>query len=566
MKILGVHNSHDSGAAIIEDGKILAAINEERLTRIKLYWGVPELSIKEVFKIAKVEPKDIDYVAFSNITPGGGAHANFSKLTTRIEIMNIAAKLFPWLVGSKLFADTYRAIYSKLRKGKTVLSYLKKLGVEAPVKYVEHHQCHAASAFYTSNFDNDTLLVTTDGTGDGYCSSVNIIEDYEIKRIAATPFFHSPAAIYAYITFNLGFEPNKHEGKITGLAAYGKPDITYNIFRNIMQVRGLSYRTIGLTPGHQGCRKLHSLMWNKRWEDIAAGLQKRFEEVMVELVENALKKYPRKYIAVAGGAYANVKANQKIAEIKGIKKIFVHPNMGDGGLAVGAALQVWADKMIEQGKKPKPIEIDNIYFGAEYNAEEIESELKKSNLRYKDYNDVETEIANLLKKKKIVGRFNGRIEYGPRALGNRSILADPTDKTINDWLNKRLKRSEFMPFGPSIMREYAESFYNNFSSGEITAKFMTITFDVKAGAEKKAPAVNHIDNTARPQTVSKQQNLSYYKILKAYKDVTGLPIFVNTSFNMHEEPIVCTPRDAVRALKQGAIDILAIGNYLAYPG
>ena len=566
MKILGVHNSHDSGAAIIEDGKIVAAVNEERLNRIKMYWGVPELSIKEVFKIAKVESKDIDYVAFSNITPGGGAHGNFSKLTARIELMNAVAKAFPWIVGSKAFADAYRMIYSRLRKGQTVLDYLRKIGVEAPVKYIEHHQCHAASAFYTSPFDTDTMLITTDGTGDGYCSSVNIIDkNYEIKRIAATPFFHSPAAIYAYITYNLGFEPNKHEGKITGLAAYGKAERTYPVFKKIMNVQGLRYKTKGLTPGHQGCMKLQQLMIHKKWEDIAAGLQQRFEEVVVELTKNALKKYPRKYVAVAGGAYANVKANQRIAEISGVRKLSVHPHMGDGGLAVGAALQLWADALLEQGKQPRPVAIDNVYFGAEYSNEEIEKELRKAGLRFKHYNNIATEIAHLLKQKKIVGRFNGRMEYGPRALGNRSILADPTDKTINDWLNKRLQRSEFMPFAPSIMREHAEQFYKNFLPGELAAQFMTITFDVKPEGTARAPAVNHIDNTARPQTVTREQNKSYYEILKAYKDVSGLPIFVNTSFNMHEEPIICSPADAVRAFKQGSVDVLAIGDYLAYP-
>ncbi|MBI2546227.1 hypothetical protein HYV81_03540 [Candidatus Woesearchaeota archaeon] len=565
MKILGVHNSHDSGAAIIEDGKILAAVNEERLNRVKMYWGVPELSIKEVFRIAKVSPKDIDYVAFSNITPGGGAHGNFSRLTKRIQVMNMAAKIAPWLVGSKLFADAYRAVYSKFRKGSSVLAYLQKMGVEAPVKYVEHHQCHAASAFYTAPFDADTMLITTDGTGDGYCSSVNIIEkDYEIKRVAATPFFHSPAAIYAYITWNLGFEPNKHEGKITGLAAYGKAERTYNVFRRIMQVSGLHYKTVGLTPGHQGCRKLQMMLINKKWEDIAAGLQKRFEEVIAELTRNAIKKYPRKNVAVAGGAYANVKANQRIAEINGIKKLWVHPHMGDGGLAVGAALQVWADAMLAQGKVPKPVAIDNVYFGPEYSDEQIEAALRKNGLKFKQLKNVETEIANLIKQKKIIGRFNGRMEYGPRALGNRSILADPTDKTINDWLNKRLKRTDFMPFAPSIMREYAEQFYKNFAPGEEAAQFMTITFDVTEHGAKKAAAVNHIDNTARPQTVTRKQNKSYYEILKAYKDVAGLPIFVNTSFNMHEEPIICSPEDAVRAFKQGSVDVLAIGDYLAY--
>jgi carbamoyltransferase len=563
MKILGVHYSHDSGAAIIEDGKILAAVNEERLVRKKSYWGFPTQSLKNIFNLAGVKPGEIDFVAFANITPGGGPQKGFGKPNLRKKTMDMVANNLPFLIGSNFFIKNYRFFTSKLRKGKSIVNYIRQLGVTAPIEFIEHHECHAASVFYTSPFDKDTLVVTTDGTGDGYCATSSIVNnDLSLKRVATTPFFHSPASIYAYTTYNLGFTPNKHEGKLTGLAAYGEPDKTYPIYEKIMKVKNTQYKTSSLGWGRPGSKKLHMLMQAQKREDIAAGLQKRTEKVCSELIANTLKKHKRANIALSGGIFANVKVNQKIAEIPGVEKIYIHPHMGDGGLAVGAALSLWSQKTLDQGKQPKPIPINNTYFGPGFSNEEIEEELKKSNIKYKYHDNVEQEIAHLLKDKKIIGRFNGRMEYGPRALGNRSILADPTDKKINDWLNKRLKRTEFMPFAPSLMEEHAEDFYKNFNKGKIAAQFMTITFDVKKEGAEKAQAVSHIDNTARPQTVNKEQNESYYNILKSYNDLTGLPIFVNTSFNMHEEPIVCSPFDAIRAFKLGSVDNLAIGNFI----
>lgn len=236
--------------------------------------------------------------------------------------------------------------------------------------------------------------------------------------------------------------------------------------------------------------------------------------------------------------------------------------MGDGGQAVGSAYALWAELLLDKGQKPKPVFHDSVYLGPGFSNDEIESALKAGKLKHRYVKNIEQEVAELVKKKKVVGRFNGRMEYGPRALGNRSILADPTDKTINDWLNKKLKRTEFMPFAPSMLREHAEEYFNSFATGEIAAKFMTVTFDCTKTCAKNAAAVTHIDNTARPQTVTKEQNPSYYKILKIYKELTGLPIFVNTSFNEHEQPIVCTPKDAIDSFRQGNIDVLAIGNYL----
>lgn len=563
MRILGINHSHDAGAAIVEDGRIIAAVNEERLNRVKLFWGFPVLSVREVLRISSLRPADIDYVAVSNVTPGSGIGRQYHEYNFRRRMMSYMAYA-PFIFGTNWFASAYRSFYSLFRQRGSIEAALREFGLQAQVHFVEHHAGHAASAFYTSPFDQDTLIVTTDGAGDGLCASISVIDGNNMmQRVSSTPFFHSPASIYGYVTYNLGFTPNKDEGKLTGLAAHGKAEKTLGIFEKVVSVDGLRYRVNMLPPwGFKAVQKLHRIMWHKRREDIAAGLQRRSEQVAVQLVSNALKKYPRSNIALAGGLFANVRVNQEISKIKDVKRIFIHPHMGDGGQGVGAAYALWADLLLDKGQKPRPVFHDNVYLGPEYSDEQIEAALAKSRMKYNYSKDIEAEVAELVKDKKVVGRFNGRMEYGPRALGNRSIVADPTDKSINDWLNKKLRRTEWMPFAPSMMREHAEEYFNNFAVGEYAAKFMTITFDCTKTCAENAAAITHIDNTARPQTVTKEQNPSYYRLLKIYRELTGLPIFVNTSFNEHEQPIVCTPKDAIDSFKQGNIDVLAIGDYI----
>jgi carbamoyltransferase len=562
MKILGVHCSHDSGAAIIEDGKILCAINEERLNRIKLFWGFPALSLRKVFEISEISPQEIDYVALANITPGMGSQESYDRPNRRKWALNIIGR-YPFPLRSSLFVKLYRVSYSKIRRGGDVRNYLRELGVDAPLHFVEHHYAHAASAFYTSNFGTDALVVTADGMGDGYCATVNAIsDDFEIQRVASTPFGNSVSAIYGYVTRNIGFKSNRHEGKITGLAAYGDPTSTYDVFKGIMGVRGEEFVTRNIAFGWSGAKQLHMQMQFKKIENIAAGLQKRIEEVCTRLVRNSLAKHHASDIALAGGLFANVKVNQRIAELEEVRKVYIHPHMGDGGLAVGSALALWADKLLDKGVKPEPVPINAVYFGPEFSDDEICSVFDENALKYRCSGDIEQEVAELIKAKRIVGRFHGRMEYGPRALGNRSILADATDRDIIEELNRRKERTDFMPFAPSILRDYAEDYYKSFSPGEIAAKFMAITFDATDEGRNSVPAVCHVDNTARPQTVEGLQNESYYKLLRAYRDLTGIPLFLNTSFNMHEEPIVCSPYDAVQAFKTGIVDCLAIGNFL----
>jgi carbamoyltransferase len=290
-------------------------------------------------------------------------------------------------------------------------------------------------------------------------------------------------------------------------------------------------------------------------EDISAGLQHVLEEVVIQYVDNL--NFGDINLAVAGGIFANVKLNQKIARLPQIKNFFVYPNMGDGGLAVGSALLIYA-----QEYRLMPNKINDVYLGPEFSEDNILSEIKNQDVQYEKIDDIEIEIAELLVKGNIVARFNGRMEFGPRALGNRSILYTPTDKSVNEWLNKKLQRSEFMPFAPVTIKEIASKCYDEYNKEQIAANFMTITYNCTEYMKKTQPAVIHIDGTARPQIISEKINPSYYKIVKKFYELTDIPSLVNTSFNMHEDPIVCTPSDAIHAFKKGHLNYLAIGNFI----
>ncbi|MBL4655614.1 MAG: carbamoyltransferase [Bacteroidia bacterium] len=451
---------------------------------------------------------------------------------------------------------------------------------------IEHHHCHAASAYYTSGYD-DALIITMDGAGDGLCATANIIENGKIKRISEASSDISPGTFYAEITRYLGYKRNRHEGKITGLAAYGNPNKYYSSLKEYLHFNIEDERFSAVLNQQPAIlRKLNTVRrilrkentgnvyidlffeylkknYNKQNDakDLAATAQQLLEDIVVEYVNHFRKENPRKNIALAGGVFANVKVNQKISEIEGVKSIYIHPNMGDGGCATGAAFSYLHEI---KGIKYSYYKPSDVYYGEEFSDQEIEKVLRQHNVNYQKIENIEIKIAELLHEGKVVGRFNGRMEYGPRALGNRSILVRPTDRSVNDWLNKKLCRTEFMPFAPAVLAEEASSLFVNYENqiSDHTARFMTITYDVQQGWHDKLQAAIHIDNTARPQIVYENQNPSLYRVIKEYFNLSRIPAVINTSFNMHEEPIVRTPDDAVRAFKQGCLNYLAIGNYL----
>lgn len=564
MLILGLNNGIDAGAAILEDGRVVSAINEERLNRKKMFWGAPHLSTAEALRIAGVGPGDIDWVAQSSISGGGGVHDDFLR-PPRIKQMVEELSRLPF-THTHLVKRAYLATSGRDRRDDVVDARLAELGVRAPKRFIEHHQCHAATAYYCSHFGDtpgDVLVVTADGVGDGICHSVNTVEpNHKITRRHESMIFHSIAEIYAYVTHNLGFRYNRHEGKITGLAAYGDAEKTLPIFRSIMSFDPdtLELRSRLGGWGRPGARKLHALLQGYKREDIAAGVQRAVEEVMSGAIAAAMRRYEKRFVCVAGGLFGNVRMNQVIRELPEVEDIYVHPGMGDAGQGLGAALGLWA----ELEASPKPSLLRNVYLGPSYDDEEIETALRDAGVPYHRSDDVHAETAKLLAEKFVVARFAGRMEYGPRALGHRTIYFHAADRSVNEWLNNWLQRTEFMPFAPILLRERAGEYFEDWDPDRcVAANFMTITFGVTKKGQEIAPAAIHVDATARPQTVTREDNPDAYAILTEYEARTGIPILINTSFNMHEEPIVCTPQDAVRAFLQGRLHVLSIGDYIA---
>ena len=431
---------------------------------------------------------------------------------------------------------------------------LEYYGLLDKLFYVNHHQAHAASAYFTSGFD-ECLVISMDALGSGASGGVYLATpETGPKLVYEVAFPNSLATFYQRLTAALGFKPDRHEGKILGLAAFGNSSLDC-----YKKVRGRFITKPGKIFFKDPMNPFFELQMAKKYkrEDCAAVYQRVLEEIICEFVEYYSKKYQQRNIALAGGLFANVKVNQRIAELPGVKEVFIHPGMGDVGVGTGAALQV-----AYESEKIRPYYLEDVYLGPSYTDTEIEKELRKHSLKYSHCKGIEKRIAELLAEGKIIGRFDGRMEYGPRALGSRSILVQATDASINLSLNKKLRRTEFMPFAPVVLMEDAEKCFINVNKAKHAAIFMTITFDCTDFMKEKMPAAVHVDGTARPQLVTRELNKSYYDIVNEYKKITGIPGVVNTSFNMHEEPIVCSLYDAIRGFLDAPLNYLAIGNFL----
>lgn len=573
MVILGITDGQTSGAAIVVDGKIVAAVNEERLVRLKQARGFPRTSIKAVLQMAGMNPSDIDGVAvaqrnmeFRNeVAPWNGWFEERQNLRDSHNVFfNIASKFsrvandVPGL--KNLYYQMRQPLYRERRA--TIKKIMQEeFSIYCPVEFVNHHLSHAASAYYTSPF-SDALVITMDGGGDGSSSHVYVGKKGHLKNLTSVASYDSVGNYYAYVTALCGFKAKKHEGKITGLAAHGRP-IYYEMLNQLIAIENGRPVNTGKVLFQSAMEKIKKAIGPSfSHEDLAASIQKLSEDLCRSYVKYWMEKTNSSRLALAGGLFANVRINQEINELPEVAGLFVHPGMSDEGLAVGAALGMWADRLHKQGEEVRWKPVQDVYLGWEFRGTEIQDEIERMGFAYQYRDEIEKEIAALLAQGYVVARYNGRMEYGPRALGNRSILYHPCDSRVNDWLNKNLVRTEFMPFAPSTLAEYADKCFLNIKGAVDSARFMTITFHCSDWMKKTCPGVVHIDGTARPQLVRKIDNESYYKILKEFHNLTGLPSVINTSFNMHEEPIVCSPHDALRAFDQGHLDYLAIGNYL----
>ncbi len=595
MYILGIHIGHESSAALIKNGNIIGAIQEERFDRIKNSSNFPTNSINFLLNKEKIDKNDISLIA----CPGNSLGKELSHHILEGRLGNRKTnKYFYW---TKLFLAYFlnsnflrKEIYSKVKTERILVNYIRSLGFEdTEIKFLDHHLCHAASAYYSSQFDQ-SIIVTQDGKGDGSSGTVHLGVGKKIEEVSRQSDGDSIGQFYAEVTRFLGFKPNRHEGKITGLAAYGSPNGLIEKFRLLVSSSSPMIKRsdvlnnindwekdislsdkIKLYSCHpelfkynSSSFKFHKWMNNNfkniKREDLSAAIQQAVEEWTVSLCEYHLKRNRGqgiKNVVLAGGLFANVKINQKIFEINEVEKIFIQPAMGDSGLALGAAQYMWN---INNSTGEKNNSFSDAYLGKEYSNEYVANLLSshKNEFTFEKLSNIEYRIANFINDGFIVGNFQGRSEWGPRALGNRSILIRASEKNINDIVNKRLNRSEFMPFAPSVIDYRAKDYFINYKENHIAAEFMTITYKVFFEKINEIQAVVHVDETARPQVVTKKNNERYYKILYEYEKMSGIGCIVNTSFNLHEEPIIESPNDALRALRQGAVDVLIINDFV----
>ncbi len=569
--ILGITDGDDSGACLLVDGRLVAAVNEERLNRLKMSIGFPKQALREVLRMNGVEATEVDHVAMAahseSYVPVPKPNKGWFQRTSAIGRMRndlaagLARPLGNWPVALRGYRTLKRLTMGPRRKG--VRSTLRELGIKAPISYHDHHRCHTLAAFEGSGFE-EGLSLSLDGGGDGCCSQVWSIGPDREQLVNSLDSMHSIGNFYAYVTHLCGYRATIHEGKITGLSARGEP-LYLDLLRELIDYSDGQIINRGRVYWSSAIATLRDRL-PADWEhqDLAASIQQHLEDVAVKYVQYWLEQCGQRRISLSGGVFANVLLNQRIADLPEVDDVFVYPAMGDGGLAVGAVFDAWRDGMNPRDGD-KSGYFAHAYKGPEYSEEEIESELKKAGVEYRRFDEIEEVIARLIHEGKVVARFNGPMEFGPRALGNRTIMYHTGDKTVNAWLNKRLNRTEFMPFAPACLAGHEGELFHWNPASSRAARFMTITLDCSDWMKEHCPAVVHVDGTARPQIVDEDTNPSFHKVIERYYALSGVPVIVNTSFNMHEEPIVCTPSDAVRSFQAGKLNNLAIGSFLLGP-
>ncbi len=573
MKVLGIGDGFGAGAALVEDGVVRFAVSEERLSRIKnhsgYYHGFPDRSIELALADTGVAASEIDRVAISNFA--------FPPIPLRLMALSRSRPLgdkefldrheFSRTVNSRIYsAFSERTSGSALARGSIAVyrrALARKLrdtfGLEAPIGFHDHHHCHAASAYFTQAED-DCLVVTLDCHGDGLSGSAGLASKGRIEPLVRFPASQSLGSFYAAVTHHLGFKHHRHEGKVTGLAAYADPEVALADMQRMIAYDPSS-RSLRSKLGRNQFTSIERfasfLTRDYSREELAAAAQHHLEQIVLDIVGDLLRHTGRRKVLLAGGIFGNVKLNQRINTLPEVDFLWVHPGMGDEGQPVGAALAACA----EAGAY-RLAPIDDVFWGPGFDDSDVEKALATTDLPWERHDDIESTVAGLLAQKKIVARCAGRMEYGPRALGNRSILFHAGDPTANDWLNQHLQRSEFMPFAPATLRRAASTCFRNVASADRAATFMTVCFDCEPAFVEACPAVVHVDATARPQLVDETTQPALFRILDEYERLTGISSIINTSFNMHEEPIVCSPADALRAFSTARLDHLALGNHL----
>ncbi len=565
MKILSLHNTHDAGATLFDDWNLIFASKEERLNRIKQSEGFPHLSWDKLTQMVPAHAIDVVVLPHHWRLP----YRYFLTQPRHKQAERWISERLKGKKGDGKGLCVYEEMCRTQRSEEEICNirpYLRSLGLRPNVEiaWSNHHRSHALLPLYYSPAWNEALLMTADGGGDHlYYSAYALQKDRLIEHHGGDGHLYtyqhevkaaSLGNMYSQITEIAGFTPNRHEGKITGLAAFGKPtgydELRGQYFIDDKGVIRSKFKS--LTEMVQFLRLMHQ---RDGIENLAATGQKVLEEVMLASALRLLELYPAKALGLCGGVFANVRLNQVLAERSGVDEVFIYPAMGDEGLPLGSVLDYLLRRYGIREFLHQRRELGTIYYGDKISAAGIKETLP-AGFRLQEVADIPGEAAVLLQKGGIGAIFTQGMEWGPRALGARTILATPAHAEINRTLNHRLTRTEFMPFAPVVRKERLHEVFEISERMVRAARYMTITCAVKALWKEKIPAVVHVDGTARPQWIAREDNPLYYDTIEAFEKVSGLPVLINTSFNAHEEPIINTFPEALKALADKRVDFL----------
>lgn len=558
---------HDASAALLKDGKIVAAVEEERFTRNKHDTSFPLNAIAYCLKSQNITIKDISFIGF------------YEKPLLKFErVLSQHLEKFPLSI--RTFLNSMPSwVSEKLRLIRTVR---KKLKYGGDVFFIEHHLAHAASAFLVSPF-HEAVILTIDGVGEWTTTAYGIGRGNDIYLEKEIRFPHSLGLLYSTITAYLGFTVNNSEYKVMGLAGYGdmssETNPYYEKLRNVIDIKQdgsyrldmdyFIYHYKDRMPSRKLCRLLGGRVRKPESEvtkvhkDIAAALQLIYEEILLKMLNHVYDMTKCKNIVLAGGCGLNSVANGKILSNTNFEDIWIQPNPSDGGTSIGVAAYVYHTIF---GNERDYQSKDDVYLGPDYSTEEVREFLNANKIKYYEFKD-ETELlqttARLIYDDNIVGWFHGRVEWGPRALGNRSILTNPCNPKAKELLNLKVKHREiFRPFAPVVCEEDSLEYFDCDNPVPKPADFMLMVYAVKVQWREKIPSVVHVDGSGRLQVIKRQQNPLYYCLIKEFGKLSKIPILINTSFNIRGEPIVCSPHDAYKCMMGTGIDILIMDKFL----
>ncbi len=567
MNILGIScYYHDSSAALLKDGKIVAAAQEERFTRKKHDTSFPVNAVEYCLTSQNLKIEDIDYIAF------------YEKPFLKLErLFYQHLQYFP--KSYKIFLSNMPSWFNeKLRVLKTIR---KKLKYKKNVLFVEHHMAHAAGSFFPSPF-KESAIITIDGVGEWTTTSYGMGKENKINLMKQINFPNSLGLLYSTITAYLGFSVNNSEYKVMGLGSYGdtnrKTNDYYNKLKKVIEIKDdgsyklhmdyFSYSYKNRMPSKELCILLDGPVRKsdeeitQRHKDVAAALQLVYEDALFKIAKHVYKETKSDNLVVAGGCALNSVANGKILKNSRFKNIWSQPDPGDGGTSIGAALFVWNGLL----NKKRNYVLDNPYLGPKYSNNKIKKFLEDNSIKFSEFNDEKElvkSVSQLIFKDNVIGWFQGRMEWGPRALGSRSILSDPTNPKMQEILNLKVKhREKFRPFAPVVCEDDALKYFDCDTPIPRPTDFMLMVYPIKKEWHKKIPSVTHVDGSGRLQTIRRDDNILYYDLIKEFGKLSKIPILINTSFNIRGEPIICTPKDAYRCMMGTGIDYLVIGNYL----